>query len=100
MNSTLTWPATALLSVLTVCISLLVWKGIIPSHTLFVIIGVAVGFFPHAVLNAMRVRARANEAIEETRASNEFPIEEVVTNNESLRPPPVAPVASEEKKDK
>jgi len=100
MTSTLTWPATVLLSVLTVCVSLLVWKGVIPSHTLFVIIGVAIGFFPHAVLNAMRVRARANEVADEMRAANEFPVEEVVTSNESLRPPPVAPVASEEKKDK
>lgn len=93
MSSGLTWPATVLLSVLTVCISLLVWKGVIPSHTLFVIVGVAVGFFPHAVLNSLRMSARAREQIADA-AATEFSAEEVVTSKESVRP------SSAEKKDK
>jgi hypothetical protein len=80
----LTWPATFFLSILTICVSFLVYKGTVPSHALFVIIGIAVGFFPHTILNAMRERARAAEA---AAAADSFSPEEPITKNESLRPP-------------
>lgn len=61
MNS-MTWPVTVFLSVFTVCVSGLVWKGSMPSHVLFTIIGLAAGYFPHAVVGAMKDRAMRAES--------------------------------------
>jgi len=62
MNS-LTWPATVFLSVFTLCVSGLVFKGSMPSHILFTVLGLAAGYFPHAVVNSMRAKALQIEAM-------------------------------------
>jgi hypothetical protein len=94
--NTLTWPATFFLSILTMCVSFLVYKGTLTSHALFMIIGAAVGFFPHAVMHSLRVRGRMTESQQWDARRNEFSPEEIVTNNDALRPR----MASVDKKDK
>lgn len=43
-STAITWPAEVLLSVLVACVTALVWKGLVPSHALFAVGGVIVGW--------------------------------------------------------
>lgn len=73
------WPAALLLSVLLVCTTYLVSKGIVPSHLLFTIAGIVVGYvIPKARVStdgALASRAHA-------RSSGDFSPEEIPTKKD------------------
>ncbi len=73
------WPAALLLSVLLVCTTYLVSKGIIPSHLLFTIAGVVVGYvIPKARVSTDGALASRTHA----RSSDDFSPEEIPTKKD------------------
>lgn len=71
--STIAWPATILLSVLLVCTSALVWKGLVPIHAFFAVGGAVLGY---VVPKAMPLFGR------KFRAEDVFPPEEIPTKKD------------------
>jgi hypothetical protein len=58
----ISWPATVLLTVLTLCATALVWKGIIPSHAFFMVAGAALGYaFPKSSSSMRASLARGRD---------------------------------------
>ncbi len=82
MPQKISWPAAVLLSVLVMCTTALVWKGIITSHALFAIGGAIVGWLVPRSNGAASSEARA--------ARRSFPPEEIPTKK-------TAAVASDDK---
>jgi hypothetical protein len=79
--SRVSWPAALLLSVLLVCMTYLVSKGTIPSHALFAIAGIVVGYvIPKARADAAGIGALASRA--HVRSSEDFSPEEIPTKKD------------------
>lgn len=74
---TVNWPTSVLFSVLLVCLTALVYKGVIPSHALFTLGGAIVGY---VIKSSMPISA-ATFRRERDRISG-FPQEEIPTKNE------------------
>lgn len=86
--SRVSWPAALVLSVLLVCTTYLVSKGTIPSHVLFTVVGIVVGYvIPKVQASAggaggAGVDALATLAPARTRSSDDFTPEEVPTKKD------------------
>lgn len=78
----ISWPATVLLTVLTLCATALVWKGIIPSHAFFMVAGAALGYaFPKSS-SSMRATLTRRDSRDpgDSESSSTFTRDEVTTS--------------------
>ena len=83
MMSRVSWPAALLLSVLLLCTTYLVSRGTIPSHVLFTVTGIVVGYvIPKAQSGASGVEALALAPRTHGRSSDEFSPEEIPTKKD------------------
>jgi hypothetical protein len=65
----ISWPATVLLTVLTICASALAWKGIIPSHAFFMVAGGILGYVMPKSSSSMRATLSRRESGEPSEPS-------------------------------
>jgi hypothetical protein len=79
--SRVSWPAALVLSVLLVCTTYLVSKGTIPSHVLFTVVGIVVGYVIPRMQGAAPTGIGAL-ATARTRSSDEFTPEEIPTKKD------------------
>jgi hypothetical protein len=76
------WPSAVLLSVVTLCVSALVWKGAIPSHALFAILGAVVGWVTSRAVPVASSLLGARSALVLAPSEEGFSKEEIPTKPE------------------
>jgi hypothetical protein len=79
----ISWPATVLLTVLTICASALAWKGVIPSHAFFMVAGGILGYVMPKSSSSMRAaldRRESSESSERGERGGAFGRDEVPTS--------------------
>lgn len=99
MTPPISWPLALLLSVVTVSLSALVWKGAIPSHSLFAIVGAIVGYLLNTTIATLRTKRdsffskTSSSSPQEASSSDvditkDFSVDEVATKSELKSIPP------------
>ena len=83
MTPPISWPLAVLLSIITVCISGLVWKGAVPSHSLFAIVGAIVGYLLNTTVNTLRLKREEASSKREEASSKRAPLTDTSASSPS-----------------